>query len=76
MQGLGVLRIERNLLARPPQELISERRYRGSTGLLGQLLGPIGAEALEPVLAGGESGGTGLGRAGVERTNMSIWPRY
>ena len=41
------------------------RRVRGSPGRLGLLPGPAGADALDPALAGGESGGTGLGRAGL-----------
>ena len=41
------------------------RRVRGSLGRLGLFPGPAGAEALDPAPAGGESSGTGLGRAGV-----------
>ena len=41
------------------------RRVRGSPGRLGLLPGPARTEALDPAPAGGESSGTGLGRAGV-----------
>ena len=41
------------------------RRVGGSLDRLGLLLGPDGAEALDAASAGKESGGIGLGRAGV-----------
>ena len=56
------------------------RSVRGSLGRRSLLPGPARAKALDPASAGGESGGTGLGRAGVgddgaadvKKTNCSL----
>ena len=68
---------ERKRRVRPPRKVIFDGVF--SLGRLGLFAGPAGAEALDPAPVGGESGGTGLGRAGVmtvqrtlKKTNCSL----
>ena len=60
-QGLEFAGAQRRV--QPPRKVI----FDGAFGLarLGLLPGPARTEALDPAPAGGESSGTGLGRAGV-----------
>ena len=62
-QGLEFA-LERKRRVRPPRKVIFDGVFE-ALGRLGLFAGPAGAEALDPAPVGGESGGTGLGRAGV-----------